>query len=269
MFYLCEVNKIQTTYHYLQYLLRAKSKYYLHSPFVYQLAVEVIFDKREYYAFSDINYVKSQLLQNHNYIDVKDHGAGSKGSNSTARRQISEIAKNAATPEKVGKLLFRLVSYFQPKTMLELGTSLGIGTLYHALALPKSKVYTIEGCPNTAQIARKTFDLMELPNIYTKVGTFDEKLPTTLAEIGSLDYVFFDGNHRKEPTLQYFKRCLPYIHKDTIMVFDDINWSAEMQEAWSKIKAHPKVTITIDLFRLGIVFFREEQQNKEHFQLYF
>ncbi len=228
----------------------------------------MIFDKREYYAFSDIDYVRSQLLQNQHYIDVKDYGAGSKNDNASNRRQIAEIANNAAAPEKVGQLLFRLVTYFQPKTLLELGTSLGIGTLYHALALPKSKVYTIEGCPNTAQIARQTFDLMELPNIYSKVGTFEEKLPTTLAEIGHLDYIFFDGNHRKEPTLQYFKRCLPYIHKDTIMVFDDINWSTEMQEAWTDIKAHPKVTLTIDLFRLGIVFFREEQA-KEHFQLYF
>lgn len=241
----------------------------MHSPFVYQLAIEVVFDKREYYAFSDIEYVKSQLLQNEHIIDVKDYGAGSKEAKDSNRRKISEITKNAATPEKVGQLLFRLITYFQPKTMLELGTSLGIGTLYHALALPKSKVYTIEGCPNTAKIARQTFDLMELKNIYSRVGTFEEKLPTTLAEIGQLDYIFFDGNHRKEPTLQYFKRCLPYIHKDTIMVFDDINWSTEMQEAWTKIKAHPKVTLTIDLFRLGIVFFREEQANKEHFELYF
>ncbi|MEZ4883163.1 MAG: class I SAM-dependent methyltransferase [Chitinophagales bacterium] len=259
---------MQTIYRYLQYLRQAKSKYYLHSPFVYQLAEEVIFDKRDYYAFSDIEYVRSQLLQNHHIIDVKDYGAGSKNTEASERRQISEIAKNAAAPEKVGQLLFRLVHYFEPKTMLELGTSLGIGTLYHALALPKSKVYTIEGCPNTAKIARQTFDLMQLKNIYTKVGTFEQMLPTTLAEIGQLDYIYMDGNHRKEPTLQYLNRCLPYIHNNTIMVFDDINWSEEMQEAWASVKAHPKVTLTIDLFRLGIVFFREEQA-KEHFQLYF
>jgi len=259
---------MQTIYRYLQYLRQAKSKYYLHSPFVYQLAEEVVFDKRDYYAFSDIDYVRSQYLQNQQFIDVKDYGAGSKGTDVTHRRKIAEIAQNAAAPEKVGQLLFKLVHYFEPKTLLELGTSLGIGTLYHALALPKSQVYTIEGCPNTANIARQTFDLMKLQNIHSKVGTFDKVLPMTLAEIGQLDYVFIDGNHRKEPTLQYFKRCLPYIHKDTIMVFDDINWSTEMQEAWEAIKARPEVSLTIDLFRLGIVFFREEQA-KEHFQLYF
>lgn len=235
---------------------------------MYELAEEVIFDKRDFYAFDDIDFIRSQLLQNHHIIDVKDYGAGSK-SNATNRRKISEIVKNAATPEKVGMLLFRLVNYFKPNTILELGTSLGIGTLYHAFAAPKSQIYTIEGCPNTATIARQSFDLLKLSNIHSKVGRFEEQLQPTLEEIKRLDYAFLDGNHRKDATLQYFEQCLPFAHSDSIFVLDDINWSADMQAAWKAVKAHPKVTLTIDLFRLGIVFFRAEQAEKEHFQLYF
>ncbi len=235
---------------------------------MYELAEAVIFDKRDFYAFEDIAYIRSQLFQNHHIIDVKDYGAGSK-SNTKNRRKISEIVKNAATPEKVGSLLFRLVNHFKPSTILELGTSLGIGTLYHAFAASKSKIYTIEGCPNTAKLAQETFHLLQLPNITSKVGRFEEILQSTLEEIKQLDYAFLDGNHRKEATLQYFEQCLPYAHNDSVFVFDDINWSSDMQAAWTTIKDHPKVTLTIDLFRLGIVFFREEQAEKEHFQLYF
>ena len=148
-----------------------------------------------------------------------------------------------------------------------MGTSLGISSLYQAYAARDSKMLSLEGCPSTAGIARSNFERLKMRNIQLRVGEFGTTLPLAIKELGAVDYVFFDGNHRKEPTLKYFEQCLTHANADSVFVFDDIYWSTEMIEAWEAIKQHPKVTLSLDLFFLGIVFFRNEQKQKEHFKL--
>ncbi len=252
---------------YLKFLTKAQTKYYLHSPFVYELAENVIYDKRWYYAFDDIEQLRRQLSNSTETISVDDYGAGSTLS-SNKERKISQIARHVATPPKAGRLLFDLVKYLKAEHILELGTSLGIGTLYLAAANQKAKIWTIEGSPNIAQKAQQHFKQFNYKHIKTQIGTFEKVLPNILSKIPALDVVFLDGNHRKEPTLQYFEQCLPLAHNYSVFIFDDIHWSKEMEEAWDMVKAHPKVTVTIDLFWLGLVFFRKEQA-KENFILYF
>jgi len=148
-----------------------------------------------------------------------------------------------------------------------MGTSLGISTLYQATAVRSAKVITLEGCPQISAIARENFRWLGTNNVELMTGDFAGTLPKALDKIKCLDYAFFDGNHRKVPTLEYFEKALEYAHEDSIFVFDDIYWSDEMREAWEEIKANPKVTLTIDLFYVGIVFFRKENSEKEHFTL--
>lgn len=253
---------------YFRYLLRAKTKYYIHSPFVYELSEDVIYDKRRYYAFDDIAYIRGLLLASDAKIQTRDFGAGSHAHNDTQTRLVRHLAQDVAVPQRVGELLFRLVNYYQPQQILELGTSLGIGTLYMAMACKQAQVTTIEGCPETAQLAAQLFQKLELTKIAAKIGNFDDILPHILTQIPQLDFVFFDGNHQYEPTLRYFEQCLPKIHANTVFVFDDIYWSPDMARAWQSIKQHPQVSVTIDLYRLGLVFFRQGQA-KENFTLYF
>jgi predicted O-methyltransferase YrrM len=170
----------------------------------------------------------------------------------------------AAKPSKYGQLLFRMVNHFQPTTVLELGTSVGITTAYLSAAHSKIKVTTIEGCPEIAAIAATNFKHLNIQNIDQQIGNFDSLLPAFLAKTEKLDFVFFDGNHRKEPTLNYFYQCLEKAHESSVFIFDDIYWSAEMTAAWEIIKNNAQVTVTLDLFSLGIVFFRKEQV-KQHF----
>lgn len=182
---------------------------------------------------------------------------------------MSEIAERSSKDKKYCELLFRLAYHFKPTTILEFGTSLGISTAYLASASPNAKVITIEGCRNTASEAKNNFQTLGLQNIETIAGDFD----TELSAVGSrqsaiIDFIFFDGNHKKEPTLKYFSQCLESIHNNSVFIFDDIHWSDEMEEAWEEIKSHPKVSVTIDLFFLGLVFFRKEQE-KENFVLRF
>ena len=179
---------------------------------------------------------------------------------------MKDVARHAQKDARLGQLLFRLVSHFAPRTIFDLGTSLGVTTSYLAEPHPLSTVYTFEGCPQTLSIARDTFARLGFRHIRPVPGNLDETLPATLKEVASLDFVFFDANHRREPTLRYFAACLEKAHENSVFVFDDIYWSAGMMAAWEEIKSHPAVTLTVDLFHVGLVFFRRKQP-KQHFRL--
>lgn len=250
-----------------RYLWRAKTKYQIHSPFVFEFAEQVLEDKRNFYAFEDLEYLRRQMITNHEQIEKTDYGAGSQKINTKKTTTIAKIAKNNQSHRRVGELLFRLVDWQKPKKMLELGTAFGITTMYQAFGSLHGKMITIEGCEATAAVAKDAFEVEEATNIDLRIGQFDELLPNILKDYKTLDYLFIDGNHRKEPTIKYFEMCLPYIHNDTIFVFDDVRWSSGMNEAWQEIKQHPKVTLTIEVFDVGIVFFRKEQKEKAHFEL--
>jgi predicted O-methyltransferase YrrM len=237
----------------------------IHSPFVFELFNKVINNKTPFYAYSTVENIRERLLKDNSKIHLTDLGAGSYKKNSSVR-SVKDITSAAAKAPKHAQLLFRLVNYFQPATILEIGTSFGLSTMYLAIANSKSKVITIEGCPQTRQIALNNFKEAELTNIRSLEGNFNSVLPEVLSSIPKLDLVFFDGNHKKNPTLSYFTQCLEKAGNESVFIFDDIYWSKEMAEAWTEIKAHPKVTVTIDLFQMGIVFFRREQA-KQHFVL--
>ncbi|QRQ99588.1 O-methyltransferase [Dyadobacter sandarakinus] len=254
---------------YLKYLWRAGNEHSIHSPFLFELYTRVIRNKKaDLPDFTLLKSFRNELLHCTLEIEVRDLGAGSRV-NKSNRRKVRDIARNAEKPEKFGKLFYRLVQHFQPATVLELGTSLGLSTLYLAKAAPSGSVYTFEGCPETARYARQNFYKLKVENIEVITGNIDETLPAFLAGTPKpLDFAYFDANHRFEPTVRYFEQCLPHAHNDSVFIFDDIYWSAEMTQAWEQIKKHPSVTLTVDLFWIGLVFFRKEQV-KENFVLRF
>jgi predicted O-methyltransferase YrrM len=231
---------------------------------VYNLLDNIILDETPFYAYQQINKIRTDLKKDSRKLEITDLGAGSIVTGINKTKAVSDIATAAVKNKKYGELLFRLVNHFKPKLILELGTSLGISTLYFALPDSASKVITIEGCASTANIASETFKKSGAKNINAITGSFEQKLPEILSEIKKLDLVFFDGNHQYQPTIEYFKKCLTKTHTDSVFIFDDIHWSEEMEMAWEEIKKHPEVTISIDLFFFGIVFFRKEQP-KQHF----
>lgn len=254
---------------YLKYKLTAKHRkgYGVHSPFLYDFVKKVLYAEKYFYAYDDISELRYDLLASDDKIQVKDLGAGSKFMKSNIRK-VSEIAKHSAISEKFGEMLFRIIEHYKPQIILELGTSLGLGTLYSAMPNTKAQVFTIEGCFETARKASQNFEELNVKNISQIVGNIDEELPKLLKKIEKLDFVYFDGNHQKEATMNYFKQCLQKSHNDTIFYFDDIYWSKGMEEAWEEIKKNKKVSLTVDLFFSGIVFFRKEL-SKENFVLRF
>lgn len=261
------MNKLIFLLNYAKYRFQSDNEHNIHSPFIFDLYNDVICDETPFYVYSDIESIRAKLLLTDMKIKIEDHGAGSK-INSSTERTIKNIAKHTLKSPKYGQLLFRLIKHFKPQNVLELGTSLGISTLYLAASSKKTNVCTIEACPNTAKVAQINFDKFDAKNIELINDTFINYLPNYLAKINSLDVVFFDGNHQQEATVNYFNLCVEKVHQQTVFIFDDIHWSEGMEAAWEQIKKHPKVTSTIDLFFMGIVFFNTEL-SKEDFVLRF
>lgn len=248
---------------YLKFLWNSKNEHGVHSPFVFHLLTKCFYDKKPKPEYLILKNYRKSLLENKNFIEVTDFGAGSKVFKSN-RRQISQIASTAGISPKRAELLFRVTQYFKPNNILEIGTSLGLATSALALGDTNAKVTTLEGCPETAkqaQLQLQKFDCNEVENV---IGEFESFLVPENLRSKTYDLIYFDGNHSKKATLAYFELLLSTIHNDSVWIFDDIHWSQEMEEAWEIIKNHPKVTVTIDTFQWGFVFFRYEQE-KEHF----
>ena len=274
-------SKFQLGLKYLRYYFSASNGkgHGMHSPFVFEFIGKVLNDKTDYPAYSLVENLRQQLLNDQTILTVHDFGAGS-GVDKTNQRSIASIAKNAAKPAKFGQLLYRMVRHYQPNTILELGTSLGITTSYLSLARSDASIVTMEGAKSVADTARQNFKTLKLQNIAIREGNFDQTLATvieTLSEsdsyriegLSSLDLAFVDGNHRREPTEKYFDQLLTITHNDSILIFDDIHWSPGMEQAWETIQQHPSVRCTIDLFFIGIVLFRQEFKEKQHFKIRF
>jgi len=263
-------NSFQLAKKYLHYHLTASNGkgHGIHSPFVFDFIEKVLNDKNQYACYTIIEKERKKLLADKTVIEVEDFGAGS-AIIKTNRRVVKDIAASSLKPKKFSQLLFRMVQYYQPKTILELGTSFGITTSYLASGNLNATVYTCEGAKNIAAIAQQTFDHVQLKNISLRQGDFALTLPSVLAQLQKAGLVFIDGNHRKEPTIQYFLQLLPHATDDTILIFDDIHWSGGMEAAWSQIQQHPRVTLTIDLFFIGIVVLNPNIKVPQHFTIRF
>ncbi|WP_348824575.1 O-methyltransferase [Flavobacterium aestuarii] len=248
---------------YIKFLWHSKNEHAVHSPFVFTLLTKCFYDKKFKPEYTILKEYRNELLQNKNAIEITDFGAGSRVFKSNTR-QIAQIAKTAGISPKRAQLLFRIADYLQPETILEIGTSLGLATSALSLGNPQASITTLEGCPNTMAIAKNQFKQFGLNNINSVVTEFNDYLANFKLSTFDFRLIYFDGNHSKKATLDYFELLLPTITNETVWIFDDIHWSEDMEQAWKIIINNPKVTVSIDTFQWGLVFFRYEQP-KQHF----
>lgn len=249
---------------YLNYLINIKSKYQIHAPFVFDFITKCLEKPTNFVLFNGYKQYKSLLQKDYNTIIVNDFGAGSKIFKSNIRK-VKDIAHVAGMNNIKAKYLFKIISYFQPQSILEIGTSLGIGTYVFSIANPKSQIFTLEGCQNTSKIAQNYHTNFHLKNIEYKIGEFMQLIPILL-EKKHFDLIYFDGNHTKTATLNYFYEALKFKKNDSIFIFDDIHWSKDMENAWNEIIDNKDVSVSIDLYHIGIIFFKKEL-SKQHFIL--
>lgn len=263
-------SNVQVALKYILYYLTASNGkgHGIHSPFVFDFIKNVLNDKTPYADYSVVEKLRKKSGQDSTIISVDDFGAGS-AVHKSKQRSVASIIKNSVKSRKYGQLLFRMVKKYPARTILELGTSLGITSSYLALANPDAEIITLEGSSAVAQKAMENFDYLKLHNIKLVQGNFEETLSTVISGLPAVDIVFIDGNHQKEPVERYFRQLIDKINNDSILIFDDIHWSREMEEAWKTIQHHASVRCTIDLFFMGIVFFRQEFKEKQNFKIRF
>ncbi|MDF9796725.1 putative O-methyltransferase YrrM [Catalinimonas alkaloidigena] len=252
---------------YLYHWLHAVDKHSLHAPFVYRFYTELVKQDQHEQIFKEIENFRSIFLKDKNTITVKSPGAQSRVSQNN-RRQVSSIASYSLGDAKFCRLLYRLISDQKPNIIIELGASLGITTLYLSAANPSATIYTFEGCPETAHLARKLFKTWKIKNIHLIEGNIDDTLPLILSECDSVDFAYMDANHRYQPTLNYYEWLKEKSHERSIFVLDDIYWSSGMQKAWKELYKQAEVRLSLDIFDAGLLFFTPLKK-KQHYLLSF
>jgi predicted O-methyltransferase YrrM len=241
----------------------------IHSPFVYEFEKRCLRDKEMKSGYGNLSRFRESLQNNHTLLHVEDHGAGSRIFK-TNQRRVKDILKTNSTTTSRSRLLYRIAQYFEVDRVLELGTSLGIGTHALAIARPEAQISTIEGASEIARFTQEHLEQTKIKNITVLSGTFQDFLDGALEEqpSGTYDLIFIDGHHNGAATIKYFEQLLPYSHNDTIFILDDINWSTEMSAAWDQLCGHSQVTASIDTFFWGFLFLRKEQlQERFHILL--
>jgi hypothetical protein len=270
------LQRLFIAFRFIKFYFAAKTRYSVHSPFVYDFVENVLEDDRLFYVFHDAEWLRDQLINSAETVEVADFGAGSQIDGQATIRKVSSIAQSAVSPDFQCQWLFRIAQLYRSEHVLELGTSLGVATLYLAEGAARAgKILTLEGSPKIAELARRNFNWFydttrklgltkndptvlnldkyaanftvenDKNRIQILVGNFDNTLQTALNQLVSLDLAFIDGNHR----------------------YDDIHWSTDMEKAWHDIQNHPSVRLTLDLFWCGVVFLRSENHEKEHYKL--
>lgn len=217
-------------------------------------------------AFQDCEAYRTRLLQDETLISYEIFG-----SENTAK--VKDICKNAASGTKWCEFLYFLSKETQATTILEIGTNLGISGCYILKSIqnnPKAKLITMEGLPQLCEISARQFaTVTDSSQFDIRRGLFDTTFPQLVKEDIQFDLLFIDGNHQKEPTIAYFNALKDNINSPSIFVFDDINWSDEMQEAWSIIKNDNRINFSIDLYKQGIVIIDSEESAKSaHFRFH-
>lgn len=250
---------------YVSWRFKAHGKAGVHPPFLFRLCDKVFSRKNQIPEQERIESIRRKLLNDTRTIEVQDFGAGSKVSG-THLRSIAEIAKGSAKTKKWASVLYQLAAERRPAQIIELGTSLGISTLYMASAIPSGKVISLEGSANISREARKNVQDAGLSNVEIRTGHFDETLPQLLEETQAVEFAYIDGNHTEAATLRYFELFKHKATDYTVLIFDDIHWSEGMKNAWEKIKRDEQVRLSVDFFQLGMVFFNRGL-SKQHFNI--
>lgn len=239
---------------FLNHLLYAAGPHGVHSPFVFDLITKILPARSIDEISKSIEEQRLKLLRDQSVVNVEDFGAGSRSMNSS-QRKISQIARNTLQSPKCARVLFNLCNRFQPQNILELGTSLGITTSYLAQSNSSATVWTLEGATTISQRASQVFDALRLNNVKVVSGDFEKTLPGVLRDMKKVDFALVDGHHQYGPTLHYVEQIIEICHEHSIIILDDIHWSPGMKAAWDDIRAKKEISLSLDFFHFGFLFF--------------
>lgn len=244
----------------------ALTRYDVQSPFVHDFTEQVLEDKRSFYALDRIHRVYRRLKKEKRKIPNSHWGAGSQKQRGKEVRVSDLIRQSSCTPGK-GELLFRLAAWHKPTSMLELGTQLGLSAAYLAAGRQSARMTSLEGHLPYVEWAQKNLDHLQLSHVKVLRTSFEEWIAEPGNHLAPIDLLYLDGDHRQKQILQYLQALRPRMSSKALVIVDDINWSAGMRKAWNEMKALPEVSLSIDLFHVGLLFFQKGRKEKEHYRL--
>jgi len=247
------------TVQYIKYWLTAVDQHSLHSPFLFKFYNDVILSQTKHSKFKQIENWRADFIRDHRIINTKDLGASKYSS-----RKISQIARKSLSTPRFGRFLFNTCRFLKPRTILELGTSLGISTLYLAGSHPEARVITIEGCPEISEIANNLFKRSGWDNIDLLNGDIQDLLPEIAQQASPIDLFFIDANHSYSPTNMYFDMCRTHSSPGGVGIVHDIHSSNSMNRAWGEIKENPSVGISCDVYQAGVLFLSKNSQKQDY-----
>jgi predicted O-methyltransferase YrrM len=238
----------------------------LHSPFVFELYTKTV-QNHEFPYYEQLEQHYFELLSDEHFINNKNPGAGT-SLHKTTRVPIKRLAKHSIKSLPWRQLICRLIEERKPKIIIELGTSFGITTAYIATTCPDATVYTFEANPSLVELSKEFFTLAGIKNVEIIEGNIDETLPAFLISHPQIDVAYIDANHRFAPTIKYVERIMECVSWKGLIIMDDIYWSYPMTKAWKAISNKKMVTVSIDLWQIGLLYFHTGQV-KENFKLRF
>ena len=254
---------------YVQHLFyrRHRRGHGIHSPALFEFVHEVLFNASGVKVSAEITQVHRDLKRDRSMIPLGKLGATTNVEQS-GERSVRSFVRGASVPEKYGALLFRISSWFKPDMIIELGTGLGISTIYLSSGSPETPLHTIEGNTDRADFAAQLMCRCKLGPVSVHWGEMEEKLEDLMPLIKGRFLAFVDGNHRHEPTISYVKKLVARAGEESVIIMDDIYWSKGMFAAWKEVVSWPEVRVSIDLFHTGILLLRRDL-NKEHVKIKF
>ncbi|MEI6312827.1 MAG: class I SAM-dependent methyltransferase [Bacteroidota bacterium] len=241
----------------------SKSIYKIHSPFLYDLVAHVLESKSHIDSVEKIEKLRNDLSSSTEKIVFEGFGA----TVAAKTHPLNYVVKHISTPHRYGTWYYKVIEKFNYKQIVELGTCIGIGTMYLA-SNPQTNVVTFEANKACVDKAKELFELHSLANIEIIEGDIQDTLASYVIKAESIDMVLIDANHTYEATLHYFNQLMPKIHSKSLVVIDDIYWSEEMTRAWESLKNHPAVCLSLDFYRAGFLFFEHNRLEKEHFKVW-
>jgi len=242
----------------LLHTLKAKNRHGLHSPFVYRVVDTVIYDFHAKIVYPPIEKRRAGLLADARSITLTNPVTGA-----YRQKKISLVAAETLKPAKLDQMLYRLAAFFKPDKIVEIGACPGITTLYLRQAVTDAAIYAWEEDAETFDIAQDTFKKAAIDDINLITGKYEKVMPRLINALDKLDFVLIGSDLQKVTILKYFELCLPKTYDKTVLIFYGIYQNEDMKQAWAAIKAHPKVTVTVDLFWMGLVFFKQGQERED------
>lgn len=230
--------------------LRHGRGYGVHSPFVYALITKVIEEQHPYYCYQDIDKLRKQYLFRTDAVTYPDR----RGSNRQHRVPIGRLLKREAITARKGMLLFRLANYYKPVHLLQIGSSYDFSAVYLSAYAKGLSFHVLEAVSAFVPVSREMYGKAAFNPITLHTGDYETTLPGVLKDLRSVDLVFFNTCHEQNDPVRLFRECIKQASPQAIFIFNEIKSNRLMRACWQEVCASSGVTVTVDLYTIGIAF---------------